>query len=222
MVQALLAGRKTQTRRILKPQPVSQGDMSFGEAWCWRWPGPGFAGVTADQIARFGVQSGMAPYAVGDRLWVRETWCRNAEVEGGIHYRADGQHVVVDDGDGFTVTNKDGSERSPWKSPLFMSRGQSRLTLLVTDVRVQRLQDISEADAKAEGIRLLTCLERGRDGYTGTGDDFVDTRVEAFRNLWTSLHGPESWAASPWVVAVTFSVHARNIDQLAPIAEAAE
>jgi isocitrate lyase len=92
----------------------------------------------------------------------------------------------------------------------------------VTDVRVERLQDISEADAAAEGlIRLRSgryVVHKGEQ-YAGLARHTARAR---FGDLWSDINEPESWQANPFVAAVTFSVHARNIDQLAPIAEAAE
>ena len=87
-----------------------------------------------------------------------------------------------------------------WKSPIHMPRWASRLTLVVTDVRVQRLHSINEADAIREGVTLIEeSLENPRD---------------AFVLLWNSIHGPEAWALNPWVAALTFTVHRCNIDQM--------
>lgn len=225
MVLALLAGRKSQTRRLLRlPKWASTDpdDIEFG--------GSGVAEVICRDTGCLATLP--LPYMAGDRLWVKETWCRDADVEGKIHYRADGEHVVLDDGDGFTVTNKDGSERSPWKSSLFMSRGLSRLTLLVTDVRVERLEDISHKDAAAEGLIVERTEASGilRQGNGDTHVPLIRTQWRgaadlplrgmeraAFRDLWERINGADSWKANPWVVAVSFSVHASNIDKLAPV-----
>lgn len=82
-----------------------------------------------------------------------------------------------------------------------MPRWASRLTLIVTDVRVQRLQDISRGDAMGEGCPFQNMAD---------GDD----PREWFRALWNSLHGPDAWDANPWVCALTFTVHRCNIDQM--------
>jgi hypothetical protein len=110
-----------------------------------------------------------------------------------------------------------------WRSPIFCPRWASRLTLTVTEVRVQRLQDISEADAVAEGLTYKVWeVEEGDDMETVEGwssDRFLvfrhgvgETSTEGYRILWNSLHGPDAWATNPWVVAVSFNVDRRNID----------
>lgn len=117
------------------------------------------------------------------------------------------------------------------RSPIFMPRRASRLTLLVTDVRVERLQDISEGDAAAEGVELESADPPFHyvpgiwpHSITAVGVEEPGGRhaARSFAKLWGHINGSESWQANPWVVAVTFTVRARNIDQLAPIAEAAE
>ena len=91
-----------------------------------------------------------------------------------------------------------------------MPRWASRLTLTVTDVRVQRLQDISEADAQAEGLVEVY------EGWAtdSAGRHWGPTARDSYRILWNDLHGPEAWAANPWVAALTFETHRHNIDQI--------
>lgn len=202
MVRALLDSRKTQTRRALKPQPTGYHDLQSG------------------------------PYKRGDRLWVREAWniafkselaegeaiertldeCVAANrgfacpVGDGIVYKATGAHSHAQFG------------KALWRSPLHMFRWASRLTLIVTDVRVQRLQDISEDDAEAEGCRMI------EDG-SGAGFWVVDgapncacadSAIGCYENLWDSINtkSGRTWADNPWVVALTFDVHRCNIDAL--------
>lgn len=203
MVRALLDGRKTQTRRVLKPQPHERAKGCYHRpngSWVWvdahrENNGVGYFGNRLDDSHFF------TRYAPGDRLWVRETW--SAIMNGGwtiadarmrmfdekIVYRADGH----EDGDG-------------WWPSIHMPREFSRLTLIVTDVRVHRLQEISEADAVAEGAL---------QSWTGS-DPESDTRtaLNEFEALWNSIHGPEAWAANPWVVAVSFAVRRCNIDRM--------
>lgn len=215
MVRALLDGRKTQTRRILKPQPeffdvpieAGRGVGRRGrpnELWPFRC-----MGHPDERDWQRWAKRAVGPCAPGDRLWVREAWCRDAEAEGKALYRADGEHVVLDDGDGFTATNRDGSERSPWRPSIHMPRWASRLTLGVTQVRVERLHDISEADATAEGARPAP------GGWWSHAEGQAGVTAKAsFGVLWNSINGADAWAANPWVVATTFSVHRANIDAL--------
>jgi hypothetical protein len=176
MVRALLEGRKTQTRRILKPQPDTKGR---------------------------GFLDSRLPYARGDRLWVREAW---APLESLTHGDP-GPQALADRGfyraDNSTV---DG-EISRWRSPIHMPRWASRITLAVTEVRVQRLQEISEADAVAEGCREgYVTIEGINEGWSAR---------TAFRDLWNQIHGPAAWDANPWVCAISFEVHRHNIDRIA-------
>lgn len=163
MVRAILAGTKTQTRRVVKPQPAGP------------WAAPG---KTA------------CPYGLpGDRLWVKETIRKTGEYPGGYstsEYVADGTPTVAD--------------AWPWQRRTLVSihcpRGLSRITLEVTGVRVERLQDISHADADAEGCRG----RRSADPALG----FTITPRERFNALWEQINGAASWAANPWVWVVEF------------------
>jgi len=147
------------------------------------------------------------PYAPGDRLWVREncaTWGDHEAI-----YRAD-------DAVEYGLAVSDGKFGAKWKArpSIHMPRWASRLTLTVTDVRVQRLHAISEADAIAEGIKLHG------DFFTGYGkaaDQWMGP-LDSFASLWISLHGYEGWDENPWVVALTFTVQRGNIDQMPGVA----
>ena len=201
MVQALLAGRKSQTRRVLTHAcDDAPAYVAFGQVTAldendtpYRWP------RTA---------------AVGDRLYVRENWSgkyywhetpprdRQSGCWGGeIHIKEDVWYWA------------DGSpEYGDWEKPrpsIHMPRWASRLTLTVTDVRVQRLQDISEADAVAEGCDAVLALTIKRPNGAHPGNP-----RECYCDLWNSLHGHGAWDANPWVVAVTFTVQRWNIDQI--------
>lgn len=252
MVRALLAGAKTQTRRLIKPQP-GPCDHSL-----WRKPLPdgsrpsGYCedtfhplidedglccAVCGNGMRLAKTKSGVAGIplriAAGDRLWVRETWshtgngvwtisdARSGLGGGGPIYAADGPHAGA----------------SYWPS-IHMPREFSRLTLTVTDVRVQRLHDISEQDAIAEGIRYTnfgTYVPSGTMSVDG-GTTFhpfkprqhpgwhwddvpgpehcLDSAQSAYANLWASINGAGSWDANPWVVAYSFTVHHSNIDAM--------
>ena len=202
MVQALLAGRKSQTRRVLKPQPNDRntgGAALTDQGWAW------LNGWDGSIIGRASV-----PYAPGDRLWVREncaTWGDHEAI-----YRAD-------DAVEYGLAVSDGKFGAKWKArpSIHMPRWASRLTLIITDVRVQRLHAISEADAIAEGIQRLIG-SKGPNYFTReisgkwSGSFNAPTAAEVYSDLWNSLHGPGAWDRNDWVAAITFDVVARNID----------
>lgn len=189
MVRALLDGSKTQTRRIWKlPKghrwDEIQGGMASGNIECDRWPG-------FWHVAEF-----TSPYGrEGDQLWVREAWHDNSgayEVRKSqpIYYRADYPQGAYD-----TVLR--------WKPSIHMPRWASRITLEITSVRVERLQDISEADASAEGLMY----DSNRIGHwSGTGEHWFMNARDAYRNLWEAINGPGSWAANPWVWFIQFKL----------------
>lgn len=195
MVRALLEGRKTMTRRLVKRGWVRQ--MLD-------------AGMTLDFINDPGNARGL-PYQPGDRLWVREAWGTYAGP--GIRCcEHDRPNVARATGGYSPVTFRVDAEGKAWgmygppkwRSPIHMPRRASRLTLTVTAVRVERLQDISEADAVAEGVPF-TELPQGRT----TPDPLHRGQ---FADLWNSLHGPAAWEANPEVVVLTFTVRKGNID----------
>jgi hypothetical protein len=189
MVRALLAGTKTQTRRTLK--------SPYGTL----------------ELTSAGWKPVHTKVRVGDRLWVRETWAPLTYLthnDPGTQAIADGGFYRADEG---TV---DG-EISKWKPSIFMPRHASRLTLTVTDVRVERLQDISEEDAIAEGIASKKICGVGDvwthylnpHGPVGWNDP-----RQSYQSLWESINGPGSWDANPWIVAYTFRTERGNIDQI--------
>lgn len=181
MVRALLAGTKTQTRRIAKGAPSWATDAGFSAftprgSISFRGVAPGHG---------FGESFVRCPYGVpGDRLWVRETFFENAD---GVFYRAT---------DPAWDAERENT-RVTWKPSIFMRRRQSRLTLEVTDVRVERVQDISESDARAEGV------ERDHGALNATMSDVARGRYE---KLWGDINGSDSWAANPFVWVVSFKV----------------
>lgn len=200
MVRAILDGRKTQTRRVIKPQPWVD---NMGNA-CWKDRNFGQSAnhvphikALASPIPCSDTKRVLCPYGKpGDLLWVRETWCLEEPPHiPSVHYRADGEHVVLDDGDGFTAVNKDGSEKSPWRPSIHMPRWASRITLRITDVRVERLQDIREDDARAEGCDPVI----HEDGAIDCG-----TRKTTFARLWNRINGPGAWEANSWVWVISF------------------
>ncbi len=202
MIRALLDGRKTQTRRVLKHQPEEHSKFA------------GFYSVPLSGAFQCKLQgetklhTQRMPYAPGDRLWVREAWISHEAYDDLKPSEMGGEEPVryLADGETQTWGWPDIDIPGRYRHARYMPRWASRLTLTVTDVRVQRLQEISEADAWAEGLGSLT-VTTPKLGATVTCRD-------GFRDLWNILHGAEAWAANPWVVALTFSVHCNNIDQM--------
>jgi len=196
MIRALLDGRKSQTRRIMKPQPPE---------WVTRMCHEGRNGWIGSGDGH-GVLMHV-PYAVGDRLWCREGFSYGWPVEE--------NHQLPECNQEHAITYRTDGNRpfggGKWHSPIHMPRWASRLTLIVTDVRVQRLQDISEADAVAEGVNSDT---DGWFDYLMPATQCCASPQDSYATLWNSLHGPDAWAANPWVVALSFTVHRCNIDQM--------
>ena len=202
MVRALLDGRKTQTRRILG----TRGRANIFEPGCWADDyvmDPGNAGWRARDI----------PFAVGDRLWVRETyyergcWEPVADVLtkcGRQKWRFVGDGVErFDQPDSFRKGRHSADPGTvAWHKRLarFMPRKASRLTLVIEEVRAERLQAITEDDARAEGAVKLS--------WDGEGTWFEDERNGThrcgFAGLWAHLHGAEAWDSDPWVAVVSF------------------
>jgi hypothetical protein len=177
MVRAILDGSKTQTRRVVKPKLVPVLDA-------WREP-PSTNGRTLSATP-FGMP--------GDRLWVRETWAWPGEEE--LLFRAEPKHAALVD-----KWNADPYfPKVKWKPSIFMERKHSRITLEVTGVRAERLHDITESDALAEGVDLKA--ENWPDSPQS-----MPIRLKpwyAFSLLWQSINGPDSWDANPWVWVVEF------------------
>jgi hypothetical protein len=195
MVRAILQGRKTQTRRLLKPQPrgeflgfLERPIRSMKERPVLRaWFGAGSDELTSQEIT--------CPYGKpGDRLWVREAWRVNA------HYdRFDAKMIMVASGGDMRncVYYEEIDNRPDWagryRHARFMPRWASRITLEITGVRVERLQDISEEDAKADGV------ERHAPGVIAN----VAYRAP-FISLWEDINGDDSWNENPWVWVIEF------------------
>ncbi|WP_372397070.1 hypothetical protein ABMY26_23665 [Azospirillum sp. HJ39] len=209
MIQALLAERKTQTRRIIKKPAALNALDVFGPSFLLK---PG----NVDLIR----------FAVGDRLWVREsvwqngTWVRDEDETGEIGSKWVGTASVRMMAD---EEKPAGSGNFVWRSipSIHMPLWASRLTLVVEEVRVQRLHDISETDAIAEGVEMCSPRPHGMSGWRDYGDKPEDTSRryfsdprKSFQSLWTSINGPSAWDANPFVVALTFQVHRCNIDYL--------
>ena len=180
MVRAILEGRKTQTRRVVSPQPPP--DAVWGEN-------------QAQQIDRFGrVVFPCYPHGQpGDRLWVRETWATTEQ--SGDH--PNDAYVV------YRATDPDWEtmEGWRWRPPIFMARSASRITLELTGVRVERVQDITTADVTVEGV------DNGNSN-PAMGKRWENMQRMAFESLWDSLNAKRGhpWASNPWCWVLNFKV----------------
>lgn len=225
MVRALLDGRKSQTRRVIKldgRRPEFCGPRGCeADPTCWGWEDSDhgdWVTLEGEPGQRMCWRDWRGAYAPGDRLWVREG---HAMVPATAYRMSEGvaQNADPKDCDRACIY-REGWDRSNggfrWRSPIHMPRWASRLTLTVTDVRVQRVQEISEADAIAEGVVSAPFPGGERWSVAGGYDDaWLDTAREAFRCLWYRIHGPGAWGANPWVAAISFTVERRNIDEVA-------
>lgn len=223
MVRAILDGRKTMTRRIIKPQPIENENGG----WSWEGRNGGFIGAAGTHIEEGFPQSAAywSRFRPGDRLWVREAWRT-------LHKWDDlAPRHLADDISKITY-EADPERRNPlWcfgklRPGMFMPRWASRLTLYVAASRAERLQDISEEDARAEGIHRIECLPSGRFEFhvyeKGTNSVTTSDPVDSYRSLWDAINGPGAWDANPWVSVTTFVPRLGNIDTLpATLAEAA-
>ena len=158
-------------------------------AWRWRESTDGWR---ADSVPT--IWQRVKP---GDRLWARETW--GEQRRGGLVYRADDLRAL--------------GSSNPWRSPIHMPRQASRITLTVTAVRVERLQEISEADARAEGILFVPGHGHIKPADLAEGFSNYLNCTAGFADLWDDIHGPGSWSADPEVVVLTFDAMKHNIDE---------
>ena len=206
MVRSLLSGTKTQTRRVLKQATgpslsVGMDDDEPGvAALSWLWgDGPGHD--VHETIKRV-----RCPYGQpGDRLYLRETW---QAVNGNDRARHIVTHPAPDRGwIEYAATPRIDEPAYKWRPSIHMPRWASRITLEVTGVRVERLQDISEADAKAEGADCLI-TENCTDQSRALLDMPLMEDAKPYRNgyalLWESINGDGSWDANPFVWVVSF------------------
>lgn len=234
MVSAILEGRKTQTRRIMKVKnwgdepPASIHPDGSGKGWIAWWP------ETSAEFSRKAYpgpeQRGFSPpYRPGDRLWVKENYQYADWIENGlpfIRYQADGAirgpltpsedmadrvwaiWEELSDPDNRAIDGKSADRK--WRSSIFMPKWAARIWLEVTDVRAQRLQDITEMDAFREGI------ERKRR-KVDWNDPVMGTRMR-FRSLWNTLNAKRGypWDSNPWVWAYTFRVWAYTFRRIEP------
>lgn len=205
MIRALLDGRKTQTRRIVKYSDRSVPSLPdhFDDDG---WPIAYWEG--ADEIDRMPCPYGQPD----DLLWARETWAPvGACVRGGCWYKADGEWPSDPYFD-------------RWKPSIHMPSSCSRLTLKITNIRAERVQDISESDAVAEGIEVFN--EDGNLWYSGWMDGkdswFTDAwkwhcndPIQAYKELWDGINFKRGfgWDVNPWVWVIEFEVIKQNVDK---------
>ena len=175
MVRAILAGNKTQTRRVVKPQPV------LGKPWK-NW-------FTVDPV-NVDIPRQYCPYGLkGDRLWVREKF----SISGNGYFYSD---------------ESDGTVKVAWSSPIHMPRKASRIMLEITNVRVERLQEISETDAKAEGVIVTEGHINCERLFSELRPDLekISAAQQAFSDGWDKLNAKRgfSWDSNPWVWVIEF------------------
>lgn len=208
MVRAILDGSKTQTRRVVKPLPHAEASLA-----------PHISGTSVyGREARFRMPDGRereeddgmgwrrCPYGEpGDRLWVRETWAASP-----LHDERKPSEIGHRCKDLLWYqANEQSDLRGRWRPSIHMPRWASRITLEVTDVRVELVQEISEEDARAEGIRQLVGGHVWKqEPVPGDPRDWWLDATGAFHDLWDSINGKRpdcSWADNPWVWAISFS-----------------
>jgi len=203
MVRAILDGRKTQTRRIVKPQPYCE--ESIGGVY-----GPVVRGhvVTPHEWSLWNPCKLCKP---GDRLWVRETWQgplfydEIPEDWNSDKYKTPEYCYYKASGDNCDFMDADDNFVERWSPSIHMPRWASRILIEVTNVRLERLNDISEEDARLEGITDGGCVNCGENEPCGCQDPKPDAR-DAFIWLWESINGQGSWVDNPWVWVIEFKV----------------
>jgi hypothetical protein len=214
MVRAILNGEKTVTRRLMKPQPTPSNMGGHS------WPCPihqTMLHVEQELQNGEGIWGGLADSACphgapGDRLWVRETFAtlsagQYEPVKPAYGYGQEVRFAATD-----PLADCDVGVRGyPWRPSIHMPRWASRILLEITAVRVERLQDISDDQARAEGLRWHSLYKQwgGVESHPASRPECPQWRwyeepITAFRKLWESINGAGSWDANPWVWVVEF------------------
>ncbi|APV24053.1 hypothetical protein A6P56_07170 [Klebsiella pneumoniae] len=217
MVRAILDGRKTQTRRPIKWKQTrftEIGEREDGSKWPWS--------EDAEHACDFWHP---CPFgAVGDRIWVRETWSDvNLDGAPAVAYRADDEvydlmenESLLDEDGAFNYQDTRVSKyqfaawhsdlisgiEGNWRPSIHMPRWASRILLEITNVRVERLNSMHDIDAMREGIQNLTTCSHSDFGIPGVVN--AQHPVRAFQLLWESIYGTDSWHANPWVWVIEF------------------
>lgn len=194
MVKALLDGRKTQTRRIVKFKYQNLEFLGFIIGDSKRNGYAYFRNILSEY------EFVKPKYTIGDILWVRETYCLSKTIGSGFMYK---EKVL-----------KESSLIPKWKPSIFMPKAACRIFLEVTAVKIERVQDISEADAIAEGIKALGFSHPHRyKDYLNQGK-FWYSPWQSFRSLWKSINGKDSWEENPFVWVYEFKKVERPINFL--------
>lgn len=192
MVRAILEGRKTMTRRVVK-DPICTEKEVYGCDSSITWYG------------KYGLRSPCKFGQVGDRLWVREAF---AIVPRTAYSYSEGvqQTLRPNDDQYAAAIYREGWVRSKsgfsWRPSIYMPRWASRITLEIVNVRVERLHDISEDDAQAEGVDLIHSIGAFED-YMNDTNTYTEAR-QSFASLWESINGVGSWDDNPWVWVIEF------------------
>ena len=207
MVRAVLDGRKSQTRRVVRPQPAERfTEPQIGPGWICTW-----WRVDDDLNDWHDVR---LPFQPGDLLYVRETWRITNAYD--VLSPKESVHFVGEDCEGFIQYQADGIKPDhmghwgKWRRSFHMPKAFSRIWLEVTAVRVERVQDATESDCIAEGIEGVGCDHRYADGLGCTdclNSGWVEPPGVGFRELWDSLNSRRgySWDSNPWVWVVEFT-----------------
>lgn len=191
MVRAILEGRKSQTRRVIKPQPVPNADGSYDMETKPR------SGYSNENSLRNFLDL-YCPYGdPGDRLWVRETWAVHPSLNSRKPSEIPKNRVVY-----FRADPAVNETHYMWRPSIFMPRWMSRITLEIVKVRVERLQEISEEDAIAEGIS-----DANLDDDTQLAKEHLlrgSLTIDRYARLWCQINGDTGYALNPWVWVIEF------------------
>lgn len=183
MVQAILAGTKTQTRRVV--------DKEMPPDWQFERMDERGAHFFWNPISRCFIPNRFGK--PGDILWVRESWAiiekKDVVTSGWLKFKADFEGPVD----------------WKWKPSIHMPKDISRIWLKKESIRIERLNDISEEDAKAEGIEQPRADSFWKNYLSKDGATFYNP-VDSYQSLWNSINGPDSWNTNPWVWVITFKV----------------
>jgi hypothetical protein len=203
MVRAILDGRKTMTRRVMKQQPIGDGLKLKPDGKYWEK----LATIGGEGEKKYSIMHGgfKCPYEVGGKLWVRETWNISCMNDVGVDDNIPYTFIPREWHEDISIHYKADEQFAWWRSPIHMPRWASRILLEVTNVRVERLQEISEADAMAEGcLNTFGFVRSPENEY----DQLPTTAKNAYRELWDKLNGNSprgfGWDTNCWVWVVSF------------------